>query len=329
MSDLDPATAAASEFYDRHYAGAQPLFLEPGDRIDLGSAERPRRCRFCGLSEPQVRFRSEAHALPAAFGRVGLFSYYECDTCNNLFGKGIENHLGNWTKPMRTLSRIKGRSGVPTIKKPGHDKGWRVEYSEGAFLLSEFEDDPFFTIDEEAKQLRFELHRDAYIPVAALKGLVKIGLTLLPAAELPNFTETFAWIRDPDHRANFVSDFPIFRTFIPGPMRNDLVTIMLMRRRTGVETVPYAFYIIGFGNEVLQVFIPSVGQDRCINGRALTPPPFPTPGSLDAALYGRPRVKIETLTGRDIVRGEKVPATFRFDGIAVPDEDDDAADSTR
>ena len=35
-------------------------------------------------------------------------------------------------------------------------------------------------MDEEAKQVRFELHRDTYIPVAALKGLVKIGLTLIP-----------------------------------------------------------------------------------------------------------------------------------------------------
>lgn len=46
---------------------------------------------------------------------------------------GIENHLGDWTKPMRTLSRIKGRSGVPTFKKRGPDIGWRVEYSGTGF----------------------------------------------------------------------------------------------------------------------------------------------------------------------------------------------------
>jgi len=172
---LDPATVAAAAFYDKHYAAAEPIFLQPGIKLMLGSADRPKHCRFCGKDEPEVTFKDEAHALPAAFGNTGLFSNYECDACNHLFGEGIENHLGNWSKPIRTLSRIKGRNGVPTIKKPGPGQGWRVEHSDTGFQLKEYEDDPFFEVDEEAKQLRFELHRDTYVPVAALKGLIKIG----------------------------------------------------------------------------------------------------------------------------------------------------------
>ena len=208
MTDLPAATIAAADFYDRHYAGAEPIFLEPGMKLMLGSGERPRYCRFCGKDEPTVTFKDEAHALPAAFGNTGLFSNYECDACNHLFGEGIENHLGNWTKPMRTLSRIRGRSGVPTIKKPGAEKGWRVEYSGTGFQLKEYEDEPFFEVDEEAKQVCFELHRDTYIPVAALKGLVKIGLTLIPDVETQHFRETYQWIRDPTTR---VTSSPSFR----------------------------------------------------------------------------------------------------------------------
>ena len=185
MTEFPSATVAAADFYDKHYAGAEPIFLEPGMKLMLGSAERPRHCRFCGKDEPAVTFKYEAHALPAAFGNTGLFSNYECDACNHLFGEGIENHLGNWTKPMRTLSRIKGRSGVPTIKEPGPGEGWRVEYSDTGFHLKEYQNEPFFEVDEEAKQLRFELHRDTYIPVAALKGLVKIGLTLISSRRDP------------------------------------------------------------------------------------------------------------------------------------------------
>ncbi|MCB1463213.1 MAG: hypothetical protein KDJ90_12500 [Nitratireductor sp.] len=143
MTDLDAAAIAAADYYDKNYAGAEPIFLEPGKKLTLGSAEHPQYCRFCRRDEPVVTFKDEAHALPGAFGIIGLFSNYECDTCNHLFGEGIENHLGNWTKPMRTLSRIKGRSRVPTIKKPGPDKGWRVEYSDTGFQLKEYEDDPF------------------------------------------------------------------------------------------------------------------------------------------------------------------------------------------
>lgn len=316
MIDLSPAAVAAADFYDKHYACTDPIILESGKtKLTLGSAERPRCCRFCGKDESEVTFKDKAHALPAAFGNTGLFSNYECDVCNHLFGEGIENHLGNWSKPMRTLSRIKGRNGVPTIKEQGADKGWRVQYSGTGFHLTEYEDEPFFAIDEDARKLRFELHRDTYIPVSALKGLVKIGLTLIPDAETQHFIETFDWIRDADHSRNFVSEFPMLRTVIPGPMRNDLITLMLLRRRDGIDTVPYAFFIFAYGNEVLQVFLPSISQDRCIDGKSLTMPAFPTPGSLDPARFGMPSVTVECLTGWAPVKGEKVPVVFSFDDI--------------
>lgn len=316
MTDLPATTVAAADFYDKHYAGAEPIFIEPGmKKLVLGSAEHPRHCRFCGRDESAVTFRDEAHALPAAFGNTGLFSNYECDACNHLFGEGIENHLGHWTKPMRTLSRIKGRRGVPTIKYPGPGEGWRVEYSDTGFHLKEYQSDPFFKVDEEAKQLRFEPHRDTYIPVAALKGLVKIGLTLIPDVETQHFRETYDWIRDTDHSRNFVAEFPVFRTFIPGPMRNDLIVLILMRRRVGIDTVPYAFFTFAYGNHVLQVFLPSISQDKCINGKPLSFPAFPTPGAPDPARYGHPTLRVEHLTGRHPVKGEKMPAVFGFDHI--------------
>ena len=170
-------------------------------------------------------------------------------------------------------------------------------------------------VDEEAKQLRFEPHRDTYIPVAALKGLVKTGLTLIPDEETDLFRETYDWIRDTDHSRKFVAELPVFRTFIPGPMPNDLIVLMLMRRRVGIDTVPYAFFTFAYGTHVLQVFLPSISQDKCINGKPLSLPAFPTPGAPDPARHGRPTVRVEHLTGRQPVRGEKVPAVFRFDHI--------------
>ena len=228
---------------------------------------------------------------------------------------------------MRTLSCIKGRNGVPTIKKPRTDKGWRVEYSGTSFQLTEYKDEPFFEVDEQAKQLRFELHRDTYIPVAALKGLVKIGLTLIPDVETQHFRETYDWIRDTNHLHNFVAEFPVFRTFIPGPMRNDLIVLMLLRRRADIDTVPYACFIFGYGNEVMQVFLPSIAQDKCINGKPLTLPPFPTPRAPDPVCHVNPRTKVEDLTGREPVKGEKVPAVIGFGSVvfSTPGQSEDEA----
>ena len=323
ITNLPATTVAAADFYDKHYVELdEPIFLEPGKKQILGSAERPRHCRFCGKDEPEVTFKHEAHAVPAAFGNTGLFSNYECDACNHLFGGGIENDLGHWTKPMRTLSRIKGRSGVPTIKKPGPENGWRIEYSGTGFQMKEYEGQPFFEVDEEAKQLRFELHRDTYIPVAALKGLVKVGLTLIPDVETQHFRETYEWIRDTDHSRNFVAKFPVFRTFIPGPMPSNRIVLVLMRRRADIDTVPYAFFTFAYGNHALQVFLPSISQDKCIDGKPLSLPPYPTPEARDPARYGRPSVRVEHLTGRQPVKGEMVPVVFGFDYVEKTTSED-------
>jgi hypothetical protein len=69
------------------------------------------------------------------------------------------------------------------------------------------------------------------------------------------------------------------------------------------------------GAEVLQVFLPSLSQDKCIDGVPLTLTPFPTPGAPDPVRHGRPSVKVENLTGREPVKGEKVPAVF---GLSPP-----------
>ena len=188
MSGFDAATQEAMDFYAAHYCLSEPIKLVAGEkRKFLGTKKTPRACRFCSRVEPEVTFRHDAHALPVSFGNSVLFSNYECDACNHLFGEGIENQLANWTKPMRTISRIKGRRGVPTFKKGGDDEGWRLECSDNGFQVREYEDDPFFVIDREKNQVRFDLQRDTYTPVAVLKGLVKIGLTLLPDCLHPSY----------------------------------------------------------------------------------------------------------------------------------------------
>lgn len=263
----------------------EPLFLRPGEKIVLGNKDE-RVCRFCGLGEPDVTFEDEAHAIPEALGNKSLFSYYECDVCNHSFREGIENDLGNWSKPSRTFSRIRGKKRVPSLKKGGSQPGWRVDYKPTGFVVKQYEDDPFMVVDEVNKKVRFELKRDAYTPVAVLKAFVKIGLTVLPPNELPSFREAMAWIREPDHSKGLVDEFPLFRSFQPGPMPNDLIILMLLRRRSNIAGVPYAFLVLSFGNEVFQVFLPSPKQDATINGVKLTLPAFPVPGSVDPARYG-------------------------------------------
>jgi hypothetical protein len=38
-----------------------------------------------------VSVLKEAHALPESISNKSLFTYYECDACNQAFGEGCEN----------------------------------------------------------------------------------------------------------------------------------------------------------------------------------------------------------------------------------------------
>jgi len=209
----------ALSFYADNFQVLNSWFLLPGQKIVLpGAADKT--CRFCGRRPPDVTYRLEAHAIPESLGNKSLCSEFECDSCNALFGGGIENDFGNWSKPTRTFARIRGKSGVPTLKK-GSSGGWRIEYGPTGFEISEYEHDPICDVDENAKRITFKLKRDAYTPVAVLKAFVKMGLSLMPEAELLNFQAALKWISLSDHSIGLVHEFPILYSFIPGPLPND------------------------------------------------------------------------------------------------------------
>jgi hypothetical protein len=78
------------------------LLVKSETKIKLGSRDH-RRCRFCGKSKPDVTFRQVTHALPEAIGNKSITIFYECDSCNQKFGAGIETEFGKWSKPLRTF----------------------------------------------------------------------------------------------------------------------------------------------------------------------------------------------------------------------------------
>ena len=284
-------------------------------KVILGDS-KPRVCRFCGRSEPEVSFRHDAHAIPEALGNRSIFTNYECDCCNHFFGRGIETDLGNWTKPSRTLSRISGKRGVPTLKGCPN-RGWRIEYHPNRFCFEHYENDPHFVVDQKKKQIMFELQRDAYMPVAVLKAFVKIGLTFVRPEEVPNFSETLAWIRDPDHSKAFLNECPVLWTYQPGPMPHNLIVAILLRRKPLIADVPYAFLVLAYGNDMFQVVLPSPKQDSTVAGRKLRIPPLRTPNGPDPRRYGKARVKRLDLCGRSVVRGERIPVALGFDHMVV------------
>ncbi|CAN7385087.1 HNH endonuclease [Devosia sp. LjRoot16] len=296
------------QFYVDNYDFLGQWIVRPGDKLELGE-KSDRVCRFCGKKEPEVTFRKVAHAIPESLGNKSITSYYECDPCNELFGMGIENDLGNWSKPMRTMARIRGKSGVPTLKKGGDGPGWRIEFVDGGFEIKSYEDDPVFEMDEANSRVTFKLKRDPYTPVAVLKAFMKIGLTLMPAGEMRNFEHLLAWIRDADHSRPFADKCPIMYTFSPGPRPNDSIGAMILRRKPAIVDQPYAYLILTYGNEQFQVQLPSEEHDGTNAQYSIHP--FPPPRSADPQFDRAGRALLD-LTSREVVRGEVFPVTMGF-----------------
>src|SRR5262245_57683214 len=86
-----------------------------GKHVIWGKTEKRNRvCRFCKKDSTQTTFKKKAHAIPALIGNKTLFTDYECDGCNEIFGQ-YENELGNFAGIWHTLSQVSGRRGVPTF----------------------------------------------------------------------------------------------------------------------------------------------------------------------------------------------------------------------
>jgi hypothetical protein len=299
-------------WYKTNYDELGSWSLRPGNKVLLGDREN-RRCRFCRKQSPEVQFRKTAHAIPEALGNKSIESTYECDVCNEKFGLGIENDLGNWSKPMRTFARIRGKSGVPTLKETGSSPAWRIEYVDTGFAISSYEQDPFFEIDESNKSVAFKLKRDPYTPVAVLKAFMKIGLTLLPDEEVKNFEHLMAWVRQEDHSVPFAEQCAIIYTFQPGPMPNDLISARILRRKSKATRCPYAFLVLGYGNETFQVQLPSQAHDEATNGQAVSVYPFPSLSSPDPNKFGPPGRGQLDLTGREVVRDQIFPIVTGYE----------------
>jgi hypothetical protein len=307
MTNRDDLTTVF-RFYDETYEMVSHYFVQPGKKVYLGEQEN-RQCRFCGRSSPDATFVNDAHAVPECLGNTTLLSYYECDSCNQLFGHGIENDFGNWSKPMRTLARVKGKKGIPTIK---HQQGqpWRIEATSSMLNITSYEDNPAFRVDQVKKEVTFTLQRDAYTPIAALKALVKMGLTILPANEMVNFQQAVSWIKEKDHSKGPIPAEPVIHTFVAGPLPNNFVVLIAFRRKHDHLKVPYATFILCYANEMIQVFLPSPERDQLVTGE-ITVSRFPSPSELEHLS----KTMSFHLDGSSVIKGEEVTATMSFETV--------------
>ncbi|EUK19151.1 HNH endonuclease [Commensalibacter papalotli (ex Servin-Garciduenas et al. 2014)] len=274
-------------FYYQNYDIIYEQFLTSNmQAVILGSELPVKKCRFCNKENAEydenrkqkVTFKKNSHVIPEALGNKKLFMNYECDLCNAEFGDGIENQFGNWSKPMRTLYRLKGKKGVPTFKNNSKSNSGRIEYKEEKLISTNSEDDLVHTFDETQKKITYHLKRDTYIPRDVLKTFVKMGVSLIPDNELTPFEPLIKWIKG-DETIDFT--ISINHTFRPGVYPNDFIFLTVLRRKKIINHVPYAVFILSYGNDIFQLPLTAVDYDQKLNGCDIDFPFFFLPNNTD------------------------------------------------
>ena len=131
------------------YEYAYPIDGEQLNKVTLGDKDN-RICMFCGKTKDETTFKKEAHIIPAALGNRSLFSYKECDKCNEDIFSIYENDLVNLLQLDRIFIRGKGRRGASKYKpfksnsyalnKPGtNGVSFYIDENESIFNLEEKE----------------------------------------------------------------------------------------------------------------------------------------------------------------------------------------------
>jgi hypothetical protein len=278
---------------------------ENGKPLYVGVRE-PRMCYFCGKQSGQTTFRNKAHLIPEFLGNKRILSRHECDTCNAEFSLN-ESALAAYIGPVRCFWGVRGKEKLPKHKDP--KTNLRIDNTPNSVTItSHQEGDPEFVIDEVNNSITGIFQKESYIPVLAFKALVKIGICLLPANEIDNFSATIDWLKSGERPEYSRWDFAIVPWIFEGT--EVLRPHVSLYNRKMIEPGENAYekcVILRFGRTQYQYFIPFSKQDILIASDLRFPwevplYPFILPDFSGAA--NKSRMQIEILNSWEKKVGE-------------------------
>jgi len=295
--------------------------LLAADNFDRKSAEvvlgagEPQVCRYCGNSAPDVAFDNISHAFPEQIGNKWLVDSRECDICNTHFASAVDVHFGYWSLLARSTGRIRGKKKVPTFVTS--DSDLRIDVKNGKLNLTVRDGDPRLKFDDKAKRIEMRLERPPYIPMGVFKSFVKLALAVMPEPEASKCQHLKDWILEKKHTFESFPFRPLmlYSQFIAGPVPNDKISFMLVRRKASVSGCPYLMFMVQYGNHVHQIALPmpkedGMGQEPVQTSLVYFPHPWETADHIEA--YGPARLVEENLSSPDFRRNEPYPMQFTF-----------------
>lgn len=311
--ELDEVNRKRTHYFDSNYQLLAHQSMQGDTPIYLGN-KLNRQCKYCGKKSPEVKFQMLAHAFPEAIGNRWLIDCWECDTCNELFSRVIEDDLGKFLLPQRTLSGIRGKKGIPTYKTK--DGKTRIESKSNVIKISAREGGNDVVVDEVKKSIVFHLVRQPYTPMGVFKCFVKMALAVMPATELKLCKHLVKWISEEQHTKESFPFYPllVFTQFIPGLVLNDAIVYYLLRRKETVLDAPFMQFAIQIHNTIYQICLPMPEQDKAFLNKSIHIEHIFNPYlNWHEAIYGDVSYSIEDLTSPLVFRDDTGKINMSFE----------------
>lgn len=252
--------------FARHYEVIADVVAAPdGKRRILGEMGR---CRFCGR-ETTRRFSKKAHAFPESMGNRTVFSRDECQDCNEIFG-GYESHLCTSAGVLLTLGgtpgkrnkvrQTGGRNSPVRIKHRGDGPDRRISFDMNLERRAVGTTISFF--EDQNMAIMVPAPPESFRPRLAYKALVKMGISILPEAELQHFRRLIGWLQAPEDTEAFPF-LDVGFSFASVGNAPRFVRGTLLRRKADKGPVPYMIFMFAAGSACWQLdLMPDTRDDH-------------------------------------------------------------------
>ena len=149
-----------------------------------------RKCIFCG--KDTAKFTKVAHAISETVGNKSLISCFECDVCNENFGKMFEDDLGKYMLPYKILTQTFGKNKQLISKDfPKEDNisydNYRIQVNKNKPVIEGYETKALIIEKENTgivkmdnKEIEISIPRQHYFPPAVYCSFLKMAYSIMP-----------------------------------------------------------------------------------------------------------------------------------------------------
>lgn len=228
--------------------------------------KKNRVCRYCSKGKPEVKFKKNAHLVPKFLGNRLVRCYFECDNCNELFGK-YETDLSNYIG-LRGYLLPPDRIGIERSKVFKPIKGSALFYtSERGIEISDLNNEIFEDLPDNIGS-KCIAKKNPFIPLHVYKSLVKIALATLHEEVMDRFNKTLEFlITNKYDNDDFVKTLSLLSALSINDLYFDSPIIYTFSKRENIQCeygIPSLTIILFFKNFCYQLFIPFDIMDNFI-----------------------------------------------------------------